>query len=351
MKKLIYLFSVLLCVATVVGCSDWGEEPALNLLELESANVSFDAYGGSGDIVVKTTGGVTAASAATWCTTAVSGNKITVTVSVNGELLGRSTVVTVTSDAKTVQVPVTQSGVQIELSHTPITMPNTASDTTLRVRAPMPLTVTSSATWLVPSITDSVLTIHAEASLSLIVREATVSVTAGSFTKSIVVAQLPSKASFNSYLGAWTFTHTTGVSTIGVKYHKTATVAAAGRDSLRVTLQAGATASTTFTFLMTYDPATGAVYVPAQKVFQRDGKDVFLYRSNGTTGIDFEGRMTGIPTGGTVAKPVLTFKDVEGSTYVGFILVSKNNDAYYIYTGFGTSDQNNRFTNIIMTKK
>ena len=72
MKKLIYLLSTLLSLATAVGCSDWGEEPDMNILELESANVSFDAFGGARDIIVKSTGDVTASCSDAWCTVAVS---------------------------------------------------------------------------------------------------------------------------------------------------------------------------------------------------------------------------------------------------------------------------------------
>ena len=192
MKKSVYLFSMLLfLLAMATGCSDRGEEPELNFLELESANVSFDAYGGAGDIVVKTTAGITVSSAATWCTAAVSGNKVAVTVPANGGLLGRSTVVTLISAGKKVQVPVTQAGLEFKLESNTVALPlRTAKDTTLWLHCSMPVTAQSSATWLSVNLTadNTTLELHAETN-SDPPRTATVTLTTGDLTVAITVTQ------------------------------------------------------------------------------------------------------------------------------------------------------------------
>ena len=352
MKKLIYLLSTLLSLATAVGCSDWGEEPDMNILELESANVSFDAFGGARDIIVKSTGDVTASCSDAWCTVAVSGNKVMVTVPPNGELLGRATVVTLISGAKKVQVPVAQSGVQIDFDRSPLTLSGGAGDTTLLINAPVPFTVASSATWLVSSHTDTTLTLQAEANPAFEDRSATLKVTAGSFSISVGVTQRARKAflPFENYIGTWTFIHAAGTLTSGATYSKQATVVASGDTALHVTLKVGTPASSTFTFVMKYDPATGTVNIPAQKLFKtKDSTDVSLFTFNRSSGFKFAGGMTGTPTGGTLANPVLTFMDSESATTnIGFILILEP-DTFYM--GFGIAASTFRYTYITMKKQ
>jgi hypothetical protein len=361
MKKSIYLFSMLLSLALVAGCSDWGEEPELNILELESANVSFDAYGGAGDIVVKSAGGIAASSAATWCTAAVSGNKVTVTVPACGELLGRVTVVTVVSGVKKVQVPVMQSGTKIECNCPPLAISNKAYDTTLLFNAPVPVTVTSSDAWLVPDISGATLRIHAEANPTFAIREGTLTLSAGSFTLPITVTQQATngKLSLTDYVGTWTFTHTFSTFMGGMQDDKTAIVAASEGDTLRVTISAGTAESATFTFFMNYSAATGKVNIPLQKVFEHGANNVLLSGYNGskvntTVG---NGGLAGMPVDGTPANPVVAFTDnLTGNkayTYTGFVLwqTDKASGANVDeYTGFGYVSTS-RYMNITMTKQ
>jgi hypothetical protein len=352
MKKTVYIFSALLCLSAVAGCSDWGEVPELNILELESANVSFSAYGGTGDIVVKSTAEVTAGCSDAWCTTAVSGNKVTVTVPASGELLGRATMVTIVSAGKKAQVPVAQAGVQIEFDRSPIILSGDAGSATLLVNAPVPVTATSPATWLVSNISGNSLTLRAEANPAFAARAATLTVSAGSLTVPVAITQQACncKLTLNDYVGTWNFTSTSGTSTVTGRTTKTATVTAPGGDTLSVKLQvvAATTAAATFTFLMFYDANTGKVSIPVQKVFKTGATDVILSLFNGTTGINTTaGSMTGTPTGGTTAKPTLAFTDTGGGVYIGFMLIQVPN---YEYSGFGAASTS-RYTNITMTKQ
>jgi hypothetical protein len=363
MKNLVYLFSIALCLSAVTGCSDWGEEPDLNILELESANVSFDAYGGSGEIVAKTTAGVTASSAATWCTTAISGNKITVTVPPYGELLGRSTVVTVISGGKNVPVPVTQSGLELKIESRTVELPDVESDTTLQITCPIPVTVQSSATWLVADVTaGNVLRLHAEANGSLAQRTATVTLTAAPIEVTVTVIQKVPVLAFNDYIGTWTFTHTTAAATTGTKYNKTALVTNYGNNILAVTLKNGTLTTSTdmFGFAMLYDAATGTVNIPSQKIGETTANDIYLaaWEVSGTGSLFVDsGGLISSTTGGTVANPVLAFSDDGTASAVirGFVLwqVNKSTGANGEYTGFGGSPtaSRSRYTNITMTKQ
>jgi hypothetical protein len=355
MKKSVYMFSMLLCLlAAATGCSDRGEEPELNILELESANVSFDTFGGAGEIVVKTTDGVTASSAATWCIAAASGNKVAVAVSAYEGLEARYTTITLVSGGKSLQVPVTQSGLEVVIERTAVQLPRTAGSATVKITCRYPITPPqSSATWLTATLApDNVLEFHVTANPSFPPRTATVNFSIGSIEATITVYQKGLPFTFDHCPGTWTFSHTVEASATGTRYNKTASVVASG-DSLLVTLRAGTspTAAPMFTFTMFYDPELETVTIPVQKVLETVDGDVFLYLSDGGSRLTIEGAMAGTPTGGTQTNPQLTFTNATGNTtLMGFVLILEA-DAYYLYNAFGSGPQYYKFTNIIMTKQ
>jgi hypothetical protein len=363
MKKLVYLFSIsLFLLATATGCSDWGEEPELNILELESANVSFDTYGGSGEIVVKSTGGVTASSSATWCTTVVSGNKVTVTVPAWGELMGRATVVTVVSGGKNVQVPVTQSGIELKVESKTVELSATASDTTLQVTCPVQIVAQSSATWLTANITaDNVLELQATANGSFALRTATVTLTGGDLTATVTVTQKGVTAflAFEDYIGTWTLTHSVNAST-ATTYNKTNVLVKSVTPGakLSVTLRAATSTSTTFTFEMDYNSVSGNVSISSQKVRENGANDVYFAAwqvvSPGNLFANAGGQVSTV-IGGTLANPVLSFSDNGTATAVinGFILYQWNRNTgagVGEYTSYGNATTS-RYTYITMTKQ
>jgi hypothetical protein len=361
MKKSVYLFSILLfLLATATGCSDKGEEPELNFLELESANVSFDSYGGEGDIVVKATAGVTASSAATWCTTTTSGNKVTVTVPLYEELLGRSTVVTLVSGGKKVLVPVTQSGLELKVESKTVELPGTASDTTLQINSPVQVTAQSNATWLTVNLTAAnVLELHAAANnASFAQRTAVVTLTAGPIEVAVTVIQKGALLTFNNCIGTWTLTHTIAAATTGTKYTKTALVTDGG-GYLDVELKNGTTTSagTMFYFAMDYDAGTGKVNILPQIIGVNGSNYIIIANFNGSS-VYTSGGLVGAPTGGTVNNPVLTFTDDGTGSHVsiGFILWQMDASTGALageYSGYGGSPatSRSRYTNITMTKR
>jgi hypothetical protein len=353
MKKSIYLFSMwLFLLAGATGCSDWGEEPELNTLELESADVSFDAYGGTGTIVVKSTAGITASCGEAWVSISVSGNTVALTVGPNGEMLSRSTAVTVMSSEGKIQVPVTQSGVMIDFDRSAITLPVEGCDTLLPINSPIPVEVKSSAAWLIPSVSGTTLTLHAGANPSFsAARAATLTLTAGSFTFPVSVTQQNHTLPYNTYIGTWAMTHTASTPTTAAKISKTNIKVTAGNgDTLRVTLQASSNANSTFTFNMVYNPATGGVSLKYQKLFNSADGDVYFvpsyypysYTTNTSAGL------SSVMTGGTEALPVITFSDIGEPAYSArgmfLILLGINT----VYGAWG--DAGGNYYNIAMRK-
>jgi hypothetical protein len=193
MRNLIYLLPAILCLAALTACSDKGEDAGMNTLELESAGVSFDARGGTGSIIVKSTGGVTAVSDALWCTFTVWGSRVEVTVPAYNELSARATLLTLFSEGRKVQVPVMQSGVQIAVERF-ITLPPTENDLALPLHsAVQPVEVNSPALWLAAGMSGDNLILHASANSTERKRTATISLTAGPLTAQVTVTQQPAE--------------------------------------------------------------------------------------------------------------------------------------------------------------
>jgi hypothetical protein len=187
--KTIHLFPAILGLLAAAGCSDWGDDPGMNALEVETADVTFSAYGGTGSIVVKSAGGVTPASSATWCVVAGVGSRVEVTVPVNNDLLARAAAVTIRSGAQHVQVPVLQAGAQIEVERH-ITISAAGGATILPVHTPCPpVTASANATWLATSIVGDQLILNALPNTTAAARTATLSLTAGPLTAQVAVTQ------------------------------------------------------------------------------------------------------------------------------------------------------------------
>lgn len=110
MKKLNILWMLIACLLFATSCSD-DDDSAATSLQVIKSDVSFTAIAATGSIEVQSTSAVTAASNQDWCTVAVSGNIITVSVPTYAGLVGRHAVIEISdaSGAKA-RVPVSQAG-------------------------------------------------------------------------------------------------------------------------------------------------------------------------------------------------------------------------------------------------
>lgn len=108
MKKIYTIYISVLCVL-FAGCNDEKGQFATTLQVL-SNTAKFDAFGGEGKIEVKSAFEISAVAEEDWCTVDVSGCTVNVKVPVNKTILGRTTMVAITSDNKTLRVPVYQAG-------------------------------------------------------------------------------------------------------------------------------------------------------------------------------------------------------------------------------------------------
>lgn len=110
MKNIGYISALLLSLC-IASCSRENIAP-LNLKVLGS-NVLFTADGGVGSIQVASSGKISAISDRDWCTVVSDENIVTVTVTKNPGMEGRTAAVTISSDGAESVVPVTQEGCAI----------------------------------------------------------------------------------------------------------------------------------------------------------------------------------------------------------------------------------------------
>lgn len=108
MKKLINILLIFAFGLYLAGCDS--DDNEVLPFGITRSDLKFTASGGEGK--VETSLAITrTASDCEWCSVAVKGNSVTVTVAPNTELTGRNAMVQLYSDGQMVSVPVNQSGI------------------------------------------------------------------------------------------------------------------------------------------------------------------------------------------------------------------------------------------------
>lgn len=117
MKKYYLLLLAVLGMAGLTACSedeDFGLDRK-SLIEVIESNVLFQASAGSGTVAFNADGLVSAKTDRDWCTADVNGNLVNVTVTENGSLEGRTSLLTLHCGTDSVQVTVQQNGLVFAL--------------------------------------------------------------------------------------------------------------------------------------------------------------------------------------------------------------------------------------------
>ena len=141
-------------LAGVISFTSCGEDDATYTpvvpLEISSADVAFEANGGTGSIVINSKGTITATTSSSWISCSVSGSTVTVVAQENTSRDGRSALIKVTSsDGATTNVTATQKGFVFGIKgQSAYTIEGEAMTMTLGVYHISPVTVTSSSDWI-----------------------------------------------------------------------------------------------------------------------------------------------------------------------------------------------------------
>lgn len=160
-------------------------------LSILSRETSFPAAASQGSIVVDTTDPVTVTSSDQgWVTTAVSGNTISVSVTENTSLDGRSSTLTIKAGSKTAEISVIQSGLIFDMGGVlNIGSGDDATTLTYPFKTNAPVTVTTDADWCTASIVDDALVVNMTENSTGHVRRCNIFYKVGTIEDRIPVAQ------------------------------------------------------------------------------------------------------------------------------------------------------------------
>ena len=165
MKKLYSLLMLLTMCVAFIGCSDDNDDVTEQTLQVVSSDLNFDVNGGTGTIEFDSALPVTATSGAEWCTVAVNGNTVNVTVSVNPRMESRSTVVTLTNGADETQIPIYQEGdiLDTTMTQSNITFDIEGGEVSYRLISNWDIELTGfDESWVTYTLKNGTLTIRAE---------------------------------------------------------------------------------------------------------------------------------------------------------------------------------------------
>jgi hypothetical protein len=211
MKKIFYI--TFLSAVLAAACTD---EPYRSFddtqVQIESADVTFSALGGTSSIVVAESAPVKVVSNKDWCTTQVNGAEITVTVTPNMSIFNRTAMLTLTVQDKTNYVPVTQLPVYLKFGARTVSVAPEESTAEVVCESDATLTLTPNVAWLSATFDreTQLISIHADPNMSVLPRTGAIVVqTSGlnngeSIKDSIVVNQGARTLQYNEFIGEYT---------------------------------------------------------------------------------------------------------------------------------------------------
>ena len=195
MKKIVYL-SICLLPVLFAGCNNYSYEEVDNrLTALDLSQLFFTAKADSKTIIIELNGitePLRVTSSKTWCNATTSGSSVTISVEPNGDLPNRTALLTVTSGAKKIEIPVTQYGLKFSVESNNVTFSIAGGERRIGYDSETPPTITSSAGWVTgtvdPATKQIVLTVDPYATPN-IKRQAVVTAKVGVLEAPITVMQ------------------------------------------------------------------------------------------------------------------------------------------------------------------
>jgi hypothetical protein len=152
MKKIINFIVLSLCILSLASCKDdnsgtYNYDTTSNV-KIVSSDITFTAAGGNGTIQVEAPGAITASADQAWCTVAVSGSTVNVTVPELDKLEGRSSLITIKSGSESTSVTASQAGFIFDLSAGSSIMGDDTQHTlTYSLRHTLPITIKQNKDW------------------------------------------------------------------------------------------------------------------------------------------------------------------------------------------------------------
>ena len=211
MKKFLSIMLVVCGLFSFAACDDETKNPYSvdTTISIVSADMFFPATASVGSIhYVSTNGAVTATSRASWCKAQVSGDSVIVTVDANPGLSGRSTVVELKNASGSIEVAMTQRGVDLSSSATTISIGNEGGVKSAQVVSSVGVQLLSSPEWVATSLVDDTLFVNFSENNSGHLRNGYITYQAGGVEDSIRLVQ----ADFNTDIaGEYTLCYLDGL--------------------------------------------------------------------------------------------------------------------------------------------
>lgn len=191
MKKILGLFVFAIGGLLMTSCSSDDYTEKVNSVQVESAETTIAAIGGTATIQVKGTG-ISATSAASWLSVAVDGNTIVATATANPMRESRATHITVTASNGDQQlVSVVQYGLVLSLSDSEIDVNGSTHELTIATETTIPVTVTSNTEWItaVYDAENNVINVTIKNNVDENPREGSITVTGEGVSETITISQ------------------------------------------------------------------------------------------------------------------------------------------------------------------
>lgn len=191
MKKLYSLIVLAMGCFVWASCSSDDYTEVVNSVQVESAETTIAAVGGS--VTIQMSGqGISAVSSASWLTTSVNGNTITATASANPMRESRAAHITVTASNGDKQlVSVVQYGLVLSLSDSEISVNGSNHELTIATETTIPVTVSTSVDWITATYDaeNNVINVSIKANVDENPREGEIIVSGEGISETITITQ------------------------------------------------------------------------------------------------------------------------------------------------------------------
>lgn len=193
MKRIYSFIALIAAVALFTACgSDDASYNATPTLDIESADVLFEAEGGDGYITANTTSELTATTESNWVTLTVTGNVVTVTADPNITLDGRSAVIKLSAGGTETTVTATQKASIYGVPSLEYEIGDYNASLEIPVVHTLPVTVESNAEWITAVFNEETneIEIVAENNDDADPREGTITISMGDYSDEISITQI-----------------------------------------------------------------------------------------------------------------------------------------------------------------
>lgn len=196
MKKILFFLTALVAAAGLGSCSDDTGNPYAHTsaITVDSTAVVFQAAPSTGFVTVNAPGGITAVtSSASWCTATARGSTVSLAVTQNDNLEGRSSQITIWAGTDSTHVTVQQLGFVFQLetgtADNSIVTNDDAKSLAFYMKHNTEIAVSTSAPWITPVVDGDSLRISVTENATTNPRRAYVYYSSGTMRDSIRVTQ------------------------------------------------------------------------------------------------------------------------------------------------------------------